>query len=530
MPDPRSAGRMRCVPASSGSEPTYYQTTAIAYPNSDPHLGHAYEYISADFLARFKRLDGYRVRFLTGTDEHGLKMAQAAEKHGVTPAEWAKRNSDIFEELQRELGISFDRFIRTTDPDHLVASQELWRRMEQRGDIYLGTYAGWYSVRDEAYYGEDETEVLDDGEGTRIATASGTPVEWTEEESYFFRLSAYQERLLRVYEEHPEFLGPDARRHEVASFVRSGLQDLSISRTTFDWGIPVPGDERHVMYVWVDALTNYLTGAGFPDVDGDLFRTFWPADLHLIGKDIIRFHAVYWPAFLLSAGIPLPKRVFSHGFLFDRGKKMSKSLGNVVAPHDLVVRYGLDQLRYFLLREVPYGQDGNYSHEAIVGRIDTDLANEFGNLVQRTLTLATRDGVTTVPEPGPFTDADTTLLGAADALLGACREYLATQQIHLALRALWDVLGAANRYFTAQAPWTLRTTDPERFRTVIYVTLEAVRAVATLVQPAMPASAAKVLDELGVAEDARDFAALARRRGSGEPLGTARAVFPRYDG
>jgi len=358
----------------------FYLTTAIDYPNGAPHVGHAYEKIATDAIARFKRLDGFDVRFLTGTDVHGLKMAQTAAAEGIPTAELARRNSDAFQAMQEKLGISFDRFIRTTDDDHTEASIEIWNRMNAAGDIYLDSYSGWYSVRDERFFTDDELEMLADG--SRIAIETGTPVTWTEEQTYFFRLSAYAERLLAHYEAHPEFIGPDVRRNEVVSFVSSGLRDLSISRTTFDWGVPVPDHPDHVMYVWVDALTNYLTGVGFPDTSSEAFRRYWPADLHMIGKDIVRFHTVYWPAFLMSAGIELPRRVFAHGFINVKGEKMSKSVGNVVDPTALVDEFGLDQVRYFLLREVPFGQDGSYSDEAIIGRINTDLANELGNLAQ----------------------------------------------------------------------------------------------------------------------------------------------------
>ncbi|HPZ93986.1 MAG TPA: methionine--tRNA ligase, partial [Mycobacterium sp.] len=308
----------------------YYVTTAIAYPNGAPHVGHAYEYIATDAIARFKRLDGFDVRFLTGTDEHGLKMAQTAAAENMPTADLARRNSDRFQRLQELLNISFDRFIRTTDPDHYAASTAIWERMAQRGDIYLDSYAGWYSVRDERFFTEAETSVGDDG--VRVATETGTPVTWTEEQTYFFRLSAYAEKLLAHYDSHPDFIAPEVRRNEVVSFVSGGLKDLSISRTSFTWGVPVPGDPEHVMYVWVDALTNYLTGVGFPDTESASYQRYWPADLHMIGKDIIRFHTVYWPAFLMSAGIPLPRKVFAHGFLYNRGEKMSKSVGNVVDP------------------------------------------------------------------------------------------------------------------------------------------------------------------------------------------------------
>ncbi|HEX8665141.1 MAG TPA: methionine--tRNA ligase, partial [Beijerinckiaceae bacterium] len=352
----------------------FYITTAISYPNGPPHIGHAYEVIAADAIARFKRIDGYDVFFLTGTDEHGLKVKQTAAREGKSPKAFVDEMAAKFKAMGERLNCSFDRFIRTTDPDHLASTQELWRRMEANGDIYLGKYAGWYSVRDEAYYGEEELTKEPDGS---FKAPTGTPVEWIEEESYFFRLSAYQDRLLAHYEANPDFVGPETRRNEIVSFVKGGLQDLSISRTTFDWGLPVPGAPRHVMYVWIDALNNYVTGCGFPDETNPRWR-WWPADVHVIGKDIVRFHAVYWPAFLMSAGIAPPKRVFGHGFLFNRGEKMSKSVGNVIDPFSLTEAYGVDPLRYFFLREVPFGQDGNYSHEAIVARINADLANDLG--------------------------------------------------------------------------------------------------------------------------------------------------------
>ncbi len=511
------------------SEP-YYLTTAIAYPNGAPHVGHAYEYIATDAIARFKRLDGYDVRFLTGTDVHGLKMAQTAAAEGIPTAELARRNSDVFERLQEKLGISFDRFIRTSDADHYEASKAIWQRMNDNGDIYLDSYAGWYSVRDERFFAEDEIEVT--AEGTRIATETGTEVTWTEEQTYFFRLSAYADRLLAHYEANPNFIAPEARRNEVVSFVSRGLTDLSISRTTFDWGVPVPGHPDHVMYVWVDALTNYLTGVGFPDTDSEDFGRYWPAQLHMIGKDIIRFHAVYLPAFLMSAGIELPRQVFAHGFVFNRGEKMSKSVGNVVDPINLVDAFGLDQVRYFLLREVPFGQDGSYSEEAIISRINTDLANELGNLAQRSLSMVAKnlDGV--VPQPGEFTAEDEALLAQADALLDTARRHFDNPAMHLALEAIWLMLGAANRYFSAQEPWVLRKSeaaaDQQRFGTVLYTTMEAVRIAALLVQPVMPTSSAKLLDLLGQPEDQRDFSALNTRLAPGTQLPKPEGVFPRY--
>lgn len=509
----------------------FYVTTAIAYPNGAPHVGHAYEYIATDAIARFKRLDGYDVRFLTGTDEHGLKMAQTAAAEGLPTADFARRNSDRFQRLQERLNISFDRFIRTTDPDHYAASTAIWQRMADNGDIYLDSYSGWYSVRDERFFTEAETTV--DASGTRVAVETGTPVTWTEEQTYFFRLSAYAEPLLAHYRANPDFIAPEARRNEVVSFVSGGLRDLSVSRTSFDWGVPVPGDPAHVMYVWVDALTNYLTGVGYPDTESALYQRYWPADLHMIGKDIIRFHTVYWPAFLISAGIPLPRRVFAHGFLYNRGEKMSKSVGNVVDPVDLVESFGVDQVRYFLLREVPFGQDGSYSEEAIIGRINTDLANELGNLAQRSLSMVNKNLDAVVPEPGVFSAADTELLTVADGLLATVRDAFDEQAMHQGLEAIWLMLGAANRYFSAQEPWVLRKSateaDQTRFRTVLYTTLEAVRIAAVLVQPVMPASAGRLLDLLGQGDDQRSFSALATRIAPGTALPAPSAVFPRYE-
>lgn len=504
----------------------FYITTAIAYPNGHPHIGHAYEAIATDTLARFARLDGKDVFFLTGTDEHGQKMVQTAQNEGLNPSALATRNAGRFKEMDERLNVSFDRFIRTTEEQHHRSSQEIWRRMEANGDIYADIYSGWYSVRDEAYYAEDETRLNDDG--VRLGP-QGTPVEWVEEKSYFFRLSAYQGKLLKLYEEHPDFIGPDSRRNEVVSFVKGGLRDLSISRTTFDWGVKVPSDEEHVMYVWVDALTNYITGVGFPN-ESDRNWRYWPADVHIIGKDIIRFHAVYWPAFLLSAGIPLPKRVYAHGFLFNRGEKMSKSVGNVVDPFNLADQYGVDQMRYFFLREVPFGQDGNYNHEAIVARINADLANDLGNLAQRSLSMIAKQLGGVLPEPGEFSDNDKAILAMADGMVTASREAMATQQIHQWLNAVWAVVAEANRYFAGEAPWALAKTDPARQKTVLYVTAEVVRQIAILAQPATPTASNLLLDSLGIPEGERNFAMLggAKRIAPGSVLPAPTPAFPRY--
>jgi methionyl-tRNA synthetase len=507
-------------------KPRYYITTAIAYPNGAPHIGHAYEAIATDAIARFMRLDGYDVFFLTGTDEHGMKIQQTAKREGLTPRQLLDRNVPRFRAMVERMNCSNDDFIRTTEPRHYAASVAIWERMKANGDIYLSKYAGWYSVRDEAFYAEDETRL--DDKGTRLGP-NGTPVEWVEEESYFFKLSAYQDKLLKLFET-PDYVLPKERLNEVASFVRGGLQDLSISRTTFDWGVPVPDDPKHVMYVWVDALTNYLTAVDYPDTASDKFKRYWPCDLHVIGKDIVRFHAVYWPAFLMSAGVEVPRRIYSHGFLFNRGEKMSKSVGNVVDPFALADAYGVDQLRYFFLREIPFGQDGNYSHEAIVARINADLANDLGNLAQRSLTMVARQFDGKVPEPGAFSDNDKAIMAQADALLGKAREAMKTQALHQVLNAVWAVVAEANRYFAGEAPWALAKTDPKRQGTVLYVTAEVLRQVAILAQPTMPVSAGKLLDLLGVPAAARQFSEIGghERLAPGTPMPAPAPVFPRY--
>jgi methionyl-tRNA synthetase len=507
--------------------PRFYITTAISYPNGVPHIGHAYEAIATDAIARFMRLDGYDVYFLTGTDEHGIKMLQTANREGVSARELSERNVPRFRAMVERLNCSNDDFIRTTEQRHHRSSAAIWERMKAAGDIYLSKYAGWYSVRDEAYYDESETRLAEDGK--RLGP-QGTPVEWVEEESYFFRLSAYQDKLLDLYRRVPDFVLPRERLNEVSSFVRGGLKDLSISRTTFTWGIPVPGDPKHIMYVWVDALTNYITAVGYPDTESAKFRRYWPADLHVIGKDIVRFHAVYWPAFLMSAGIEVPRRIFSHGFLFNRGEKMSKSVGNVVDPFALAEAYGVDQLRYFLLREVPFGQDGSYSHDAIVARINADLANDLGNLAQRSLSIIAKTRGGALPTPGAFSETDKVILAAADALIGKAREAMKTQQLHQVLNAAWAVVADANRYFAAEAPWALAKTDPARQGTVLYTTAEVIRQIATVAQPFMPQAAARLLDLIAVPADQRDFASLGGgvRLTPGITLPPPAPVFPRY--
>ncbi|WP_019516765.1 methionine--tRNA ligase [Sphingomonas sp. Mn802worker] len=504
----------------------FYITTAISYPNGRPHIGHAYEAIAADAIARFQRQAGRDVRFQTGTDEHGLKMAQTARDQGRDVREFAGEMSGHFKQMCDTLAISYDRFIRTTDEDHYRASQAIWRAMEANGDLYLDRYEGWYSVRDEAFYDEKE---LVDGEGGAKLSPQNTPVTWTAEETWFFRLSKYQQSLLDLYARNPDFIRPESRRNEIMRFVEGGLSDLSVSRTTFDWGVPVPDSEGHVMYVWVDALTNYLTGAGYPDSE----MPYWPADLHLIGKDIVRFHAVYWPAFLMSAGIMLPKTVFGHGFLLHRGEKMSKSLGNVVDPIGLADAFGVDALRYFLLREVSFGQDGSYSAEAIVTRVNAELANAFGNLAQRTLSFVAKNLGGALPDAGRADDADAQLIEevivACAGMRSAFDDLMLSQGIEAWLRGVF----ACNQYIDAQAPWSLRKTDPERMHAVLGTLIRAIRMLAIAILPVVPRGAGHVLDLLGATE--RTHAAIdddgwyARQAGSGFTLAAPTPAFPRLE-
>lgn len=502
----------------------FYITTPIYYVNGAPHIGHAYTSIAADVMARFKRLDGYDVFFLTGTDEHGQKVEKAAHDAGLDPQTFTDQVSADFRDMADTMGISYDDYIRTTEERHKISCSELWRRIEQAGDIYLGHYEGWYAVRDEAFY--DESELTTRPDGTKVAP-SGAPVEWVREPSYFFRLSAWQDRLLKLYEDNPDFIAPTARRNEVMSFVKGGLHDLSVSRTTFNWGIPVPDAPGHVMYVWLDALNNYVTGCGFPDPAAARWD-FWPADVHFVGKDIIRFHAVYWPAFLMSAGLPPPKRVTSNGWWVVDGEKMSKSLGNVIEPRKLVETFGLDQIRYFLMREKPFGADGSISHQAIISRMNVELANDLGNLAQRSLSMIARNLGGALPERGPATQDDTDLLASANALPDLVRACMERQTFHEALEEVWKVVRAANGYIDRQAPWALNKTDKVRMGHVLRVLADTVRVVATLLQPFMPTSMAKMLDQLGVPADARTFATLSMPLPDGTALPPPQGVFPRY--
>ena len=507
------------------SDKNFFITTAISYPNGKPHIGHAYEIMATDAIARYHRLNGENVYFSTGTDDHGQKMVQTARDQGKTAQELADELTPAFRQMAETLNCSHDDFIRTSEPRHHASVSELWQRIADNGDIYKDNYAGWYSVRDEAFYGEDE--LTEDADGTKLSP-QGTPVEWLEEDSYFFKLSAYEDKLLAHFEANPTFLMPESRRNEIMSFIKGGLKDLSISRTAFDWGVPVPGDDAHVMYVWMDALTNYLSVLGYPDRDGKC-ADFWPCSLHVIGKDINRFHTVYWPAFLMAADLPLPEQVFAHGFLTVKGEKMSKSLGNVLDPFTLADHYGVDALRYFFLREVPFGRDGSFSDEAIVNRVNADLANDIGNLAQRSLSMVGKNCDAKLPEPQAFSKDDEKILALFDDLKQRTDAAMQGHELHNYLAVVMEAVSEANRYFAEQKPWALKKEDPSRMGTVLYVTAELVRQAAILLQPVIPQGAAKLLDYLVVDAAARDFSYLGasgRLRG-GQDLPTPEGVFPR---
>lgn len=501
---------------------SYYLTTPIYYVNDKPHIGHAYTTLACDVLARFKRLDGFDVMFLTGTDEHGQKVQKSAEAKGVEPKAFTDEVSQNFRDLTDTLDFTNDDFIRTTEPRHYAACQKLWKTLIDNGDIYLGSYSGWYAVRDEAFYAESE---IKDG-----IAPTGAPVEWVEEPSYFFRLSAYQDKLMAFYEANPDFVAPKSRFNEVKSFVKGGLLDLSVSRASFSWGVPVPGDEDHVMYVWLDALTNYMTAAGYAQDGGEAdYAKRWPADLHMVGKDILRFHAVYWPAFLMAAKLELPKRVYAHGWWTNEGQKISKSLGNVIDPVEISDKYGLDQMRYFMLREVPFGNDGDFSHQAMVHRMNGDLANDLGNLCQRVLSMIFKNCEGVMPTtPSSLTDADEVILGKLDALLDGQRKHYDNQQFHEALKDIWDVVADANRYVDEMAPWALRKTDLDRMADVLWVLAEILRQTAILIQPVMPEAAANILAQLGIKECGFEQLGAGGRLEGGQNLDKPTPVFPRF--
>ena len=500
----------------------FYITTPIYYVNDNPHIGHAYTTLACDVLARFKRLDDYDVMFLTGTDEHGQKVQMAAEKAGISPKDFTDKVSKNFEYLASKMGFSHDCFIRTTEARHYESCQKIWRRLMDRGNITLSSYSGWYSVRDEAFFAENE---LVNG-----VAPTGAPVEWVEEPSYFFNLSKWQQPLLDFYETHPDFVAPESRFNEIKRFVEGGLNDLSISRTTFDWGVPVPNDQEHVMYVWLDALTNYITATNWNNKEQNQFDKWWPADLHMVGKDILRFHAVYWPAFLMAAELPLPKRIFAHGWWTNEGEKISKSLGNVINPIALIEEYGLDQIRYFMMREVPFGRDGDFSKTALINRINSDLANDLGNLAQRVLSIIFKNLDSKIPSiPEDLQKEDHFLLNKLKELPNNVRVLINEQSFHEALRIIWHVIAEANRYVDKQAPWSLKKTDFNRMSEVLGVLVEVLRGVCLILQPFMPDASEKLLDQIKVSPEERLFSSLTDINSlSGRIIEKPEGVFPRY--
>ena len=525
--------------ATVDEKPPFYVTTPIYYVNGQPHIGHAYTTLACDVIARFKRLDGHDVKFLTGTDEHGQKVEQSANAAGETPIAFADRVSDVFRGLLDTYDFSTDDFIRTTEPRHRDAVQALWQKLLANGDIYLGAYEGWYSIRDECFYTEDELIDDEKNAGEKVAP-TGAPVEWVAESSYFFKLSKYCEPLIKYINDNPEFIQPVGRRNEVLSFMREGLRDLSISRTTFGWGIPVPQDasddgstahEGHVMYVWLDALTNYITAVGYPDETNADFNKYWPASIHIVGKDILRFHAIYWPAFLMAANLPIPQKLFAHGWWTTDGQKMSKSLGNVIEPTGLVERYGCDQVRYFMINEVPFGSDGDFSHSKMADCINAKLSNDLGNLAYRTLSFAYKNCDGAIPTPGELTPDDNEMLNSAADLLPRLRELADDLYLHRITQQTNLLVQQANRYIDTQAPWALRKSDPERMQTVLWVLLETLRHVGILQQPITPTIASRLLDQIAVPPSARDFSNLepGNALAGGTPLPEPEIVVPRYE-
>ena len=489
----------------------YYITTPIYYVNDKPHIGHAYTSLACDVLARFKRMDGFNVHFLTGTDEHGQKIEQSAKKAGKGAQQFTDEVAEHFVEMAELMGLSHDDFIRTTQPRHKEYVAQVWQKIKGNGHIYLDKYSGWYSVSDEAFYAESE---LVDGKAP-----TGKDVEWVEEESYFFDLSKWQEKLLEFYNANPDFIAPEGRRNEVISFVKGGLKDLSISRTSFKWGVPVPSDQNHVMYVWLDALFNYISALE------DKKDAFWPADLHMVGKDILRFHAIYWPAFLMAADLPLPKRVFAHGWWTIEGEKMSKSLGNVVAPSEMVEEFGLDATRYFLMREVPFGNDGNFSKDGVIERVNAELGNKVGNLAQRVLSMIYKNCDAKIPQI--LVDEYKEFL-KIDEVFAAVKKRMDTQEFHLALEKIIGEATAANIFTDEHAPWNLKKEDPEKMAEILAVLAEKIRQIAILLLPFIPETAGKILDQLG--QDARDFDALENYSClSGESIEKPEGVFPRLE-
>ena len=474
----------------------YYITTPIYYPSGKPHIGHAYSSIISDVFARFKKIDGYNVHFLTGTDEHGLKIQRAAEENKMKPLEFCNKISKTFKNLCKILNLSNTDFIRTTEDRHKKSVQHLWKELEKSGDIYLSKYSGWYSVSDEAFYNEDEIETKD---GDKVSVNSGSRVEWVEEESYFFKLSKWQDKLLDYYEKNPNFILPQSRKNEVVSFVKSGLRDLSVSRKSFSWGIKVPSNEEHVIYVWLDALTNYISALKYPDISNELYNNFWPADVHIIGKDILRFHAIYWPAFLLAAKIPLPKRIYGHGWILSGEEKMSKSKGNILDPLEIIDNYGLDPLRYYLIKEVSFGNDGNISKEKLEDCINSDLANNYGNFCQRVTAFAEKNCDSKVPDSVEFNDQDKNILDNFSNNIKTLRSYIDDQKLNSYVDFIVNVLFDANKYFNDQEPWNKKN-DKKRLNTIIYTSLELIRKISIMLYPIIPSSSIKSLGVFNIKE------------------------------
>ena len=475
----------------------YYITTPIYYPSAKPHMGHAYSSIVADFFARFKKIEGYKVFFLTGTDEHGLKIQRAAENNNKNPQDFCDEISKTFLELSRTLNLSNNDFIRTTEKRHHVSVQNLWNILEEKGEIYLSKYSGWYSVSDEAFYQEDEIEEKND---SKHAISSGSLVEWLEEESYFFKLSKWQDKLLELYENNPNFILPKSRKNEVVSFVKTGLKDLSVSRKSFSWGIKVPSNKEHVIYVWLDALTNYISALNYPNTEDQLYKDFWPADVHMIGKDILRFHAVYWPAFLLAAGLPTPKRIYSHGWILSGDEKMSKSKGNILDPIEIINDYGLDPLRYYLLKEVSFGNDGSISKEKLISCINSDLANNFGNLCQRVISFTEKNLSLKVPNHENFKQEDLNILNNYSNNYNNIIEYINNQNINTYMNFIVDQMFLANKYFNDQEPWKKKD-DQKRLNTIIYTSLELIRKISLLLYPVIPQNSLKALSIFNIKEE-----------------------------
>ena len=475
----------------------FYITTPIYYPSARPHMGHAYSSIIADFFSRFKTIDGYKVYFLTGTDEHGLKIQRSAEKQGLDPLKFCDQISETFRDLSKTLNLSNTDFIRTTEDRHKKTVQHLWKELEKNDDIYLSNYSGWYSVSDEAYYNEDEIEEVD---GKKISITSKSSVEWIEEESYFFRLSKWEKPLLEFYEKNPEFISPTSRRNEVISFVKSGLKDLSVSRKTFSWGIQVPENKNHVIYVWLDALTNYISALNYPNIKDELFKKFWPASIHLIGKDILRFHAVYWPAFLMAAKIDLPKKVYGHGWILSGDEKMSKSKGNILDPLQIIDEYGLDPLRYYLIKEVSFGNDGNISQDRLVDCINSDLANNYGNLCQRVTAFTIKNCDGKIPEKIKFEEDDLIILNKFKDNLGKIRSKIDQQNLNFYIEYIVNSLFEANKYFNDQEPWKKKD-NTIRLNTIVFTSLEIIRKISFLLYPIIPGSVLKALKMFNLNEN-----------------------------